>query len=271
MTWHVIATPNGGEKISMINDLIRFCYEQGWSNKIYSSIVIIAFIAQMVFLIFYRKKYNISLLKSIIVVLIVYPLAYFWMLVLAWVENGFQGWGSNNIVRVYVYAPLIGILAAKVLKMPSGKIIDYVAPSMALQQVIGHSVCPIAGCCQGYACSWGIWNPISNTRLFPIQWLECLVALAIVLYLLHLAKKENYAGTGRVYAMFLITFGATRFFLEFLRDNDKLFLGVSNLAFHALFMTLVGAIWMMVLYEREQKQKFKQKHKKSHRPKREGV
>ena len=237
----------------MINDLLKFCYEQGWSDKIYSSIVIIAFIAQMVFLIFYRKKYNISLLKSIIVVLIVYPLSYFWMLVLAWVENGFQNWGANNIVRVYVYAPLICILAAKVLKLPSSKIIDYVAPSMALQQVIGHSVCPFPGCCQGYPCSWGIWNPASNTRLFPNQWLECLVALAIVLYLLHLAKKEKYTGSGRVYATFLVTFGGTRFFLEFLRDNDKLFVGISNLAFHALFMFAVGAIWLAVIQRKKNK------------------
>ena len=267
----MVVTPNGGERISMINDLLKFCYEKGWSDSIYDGIVIVAFVVQLIFLIFYRKKYKITLLQSIIVVLIVYPLSYFWMLVLAWIENGFQGWGANNIVRVYVYAPLTAILAAKVLKLPSGKVIDYVAPSMALQQLIGHSVCPFAGCCQGYPCSWGIWNPVSNTRVFPNQWLECIVALIIVLYLLHIAGKENYLGSGKVYAMFLVTFGGTRFFLEFLRDNDKLFVGISNLAFHALFMALVGAIWLMVLYERDKKQKFKQKHKKYHHPKRDGV
>ena len=248
----------------MINDLLRFCYDQGWSGTIYSSIVAVAFVIQLVFLIFYRKQQGISLLKAIIIVLIVYPASYFWMLVLAWIENGFQGWGANNIVRVYVYTPLICMVAAKILKMPAGKVIDYVAPSMALQQVIGHSVCPFVGCCHGYACSWGVWNPITDTRLFPNQWLECLVALAIVLYLLRLAKKERYAGTGRVYAMFLITFGGTRFFLEFLRDNDKLILGISNLALHALFMTLVGAIWMMTIYEKSKKQELKQKKKRHH-------
>lgn len=248
----------------MINDFLKLCYERGWSGSIYNSIVIIAFVVQLIFLLFYRKKYNISILQSIIILVIIYPVAYFWMLVLTWMENGFQNWGANNIVRMYVYAPLISIVAAKVLKMPTGKVIDYVAPSMALQQVVGHSVCPFAGCCQGYACSWGIWNPVSNERLFPNQWLECFVALLVVFYLLHIAKQENYAGTGKVYAVFLITFGGTRFFLEFLRDNDKLFLGISNLAFHALFMALVGTIWVMVLYEKSKQQKFKEKHKKHH-------
>ncbi len=249
---------------TMINDFLKLCYDQGWSDNIYSSIVIIAFVIQLIFLVFYRKKYNISLLQSIIILLIVYPIAYFWMLVLTWMENGFQNWGANNIVRMYVYAPLISIVAAKVLKMPTGKVIDYVAPSMALQQFVGHSVCPFVGCCQGYPCSWGIWNPTTNTRLFPNQWLECIVALAIVFYLLHLAKKENYAGTGRVYAMFLILFGSTRFFLEFLRDNDKLFLEISNLACHALFMTLVGTVWMMLIYEKDKQQKIREKLKKHH-------
>ena len=135
--------------------------------------------------------------------------------------------------------------------------IDYLAPSMALQQVVGHSVCPFAGCCRGYDCSWGIWNPVTKTNLFPNQWLECIVAIAVFWYLLRLAKQEKYVGTGKVYALFLLTFGGTRFLLEFLRDNDKLLLGVSNLALHALFMVLVGTIWLMVLYEKDKQKEIK--------------
>jgi prolipoprotein diacylglyceryltransferase len=241
----------------MINSVLQYCYEQGWSQGIYQGIVIFAFIAQMIFLIFYRKKYNITLLQSIITVLIVYPVAYYLMLVLAWIENGFQNWGANNIVRVYIYIPLIAIAVAKILKLPSGKMIDYLAPSMALQHVIGHSVCPFAGCCEGYQCSWGIWNPMTNTRLFPNQWLECIVALIIFWYTLRLAKQEKYVGTGKVFATFLLTFGSTRFFLEFLRNNEKLLLGISGLALHALFMTVVGTVWLMFLYEINQKKKIR--------------
>lgn len=241
----------------MINDLLRFCYEKGWSDDIYSGVVIFAFVAQLIFLIFYRKKYVITLMQSILTVLLVYPAAYFWMLVLTWIENGFQNWGENNIIRMYVYAPLICVAVAKLLAIPARKMIDYLAPSMALQQVIGHSICPFAGCCQGYACSWGIWNPVTDTYLFPNQWLECLVALTIVIYLLRLAKREKYVGTGRVYAMFLVIFGGTRFLLEFLRDNDKLIFGISNLAFHALFMVIVGSIWLRKLNQKQRQEEKK--------------
>ena len=39
----------------------------------------------------------------------------------------------------------------------------------------------------------------------------------------------------------LMLFGGTRFFLEFLRDNEKIFRGCSALAFHALLMAIAGA------------------------------
>ena len=187
----------------MINDFLRFCDERDWSEGIYNSIVIVAFVIQLIFLIFYRKKYGITLLQAIITVVLVYPVAYFGMLFLTWMENGFRNWGANNIVRIYVYVPLICIAAAKILKIPSRKMIDYLAPSMALQQTIGHTVCPFVGCCRGYKCSWGIWNPVTDTRVFPNQWLECIVAIAIVWYLLRLAKKEKIRRNGKNICHFL--------------------------------------------------------------------
>ena len=243
----------------MINSILKYCYEQGWSSIIYNAGAIGAIVFQLFFLIFYRKKYDISLKKFVILFSISTPLQYFSMFFLAWVENGFQNWGANNIVRSFVYFPLFFALAAKVAKVPAGKVIDFAAPSQALNQAIGHIVCPFAGCCQGYICSWGIWNPITNERHFPNQWLECLVALVIGLFLFYLAKRENYAGTGKIYALFLVTFGGTRFLLEFFRDNNKLFLGISNLALHALFMAFVGAVWLIVLSEMDKQQKLKHK------------
>lgn len=243
----------------MINNLLKYCYEQGWSSVIYTGGAVLAMVFQFLFLLVYRKKYDINLKKFAILFFISTPLQYFSMFFLAWVENGFQNWGANNIIRAFVYFPLFFALAAKVAKVPAQKVIDFAAPSQALNQAIGHLVCPFAGCCHGYACSWGIWNPLTDTYLFPNQWLECIVALLIALYLFRLAKKENYVGTGRVYAMFLVIFGGTRFFLEFLRDNDKLFPGISGLALHALFMVLVGTIWLMVLYEKNNRKSLKKR------------
>lgn len=248
----------------MINDLLRFCYEKGWSDAIYDSNLIITLAAHVIFLLLYRKKYNISLRQSIVAIVLIYPIAYVLMLTLAWIESGFQYWGAINYVRICVYIPLIAFGVAKLVRLPFGRIVDYLAPSMALQKALGHLVCPFVGCCHGYACSWGIWNPIKDVRVFPNQWLESFVAFAIVWYLLRLAKKEKYTGRGKVYITFLLIYGSTRFLLEFLRDNDKLLLGVSNLALHALFMVFVGAIWLMVLHEMNKRQELLSKKKLRH-------
>ena len=71
-----------------------------------------------------------------------------------------------------------------------------------------------------------------------------------MLYIWLKEKKNDFKVTGEYYPFMLILFGYSRFLLEFLRDNQKLFLGISSLAIHALVMGVVGTIWLI-----KQKQK----------------
>jgi prolipoprotein diacylglyceryltransferase len=52
----------------------------------------------------------------------------------------------------------------------------------------------------------------------------------------------------------LVLFGSSRFCFEFLRDNEKLLFGCSNLAFHALFMFVVGVLWLVLLKKKSKRQ-----------------
>jgi len=230
-----------------VNHFIIYCNEQEISDLIYAGIVIVAFVMQFLFLIFYRKKYHISVVGTTTLLITVYPIAYFWLLVITWVENGFKNFGSNNIVRLFVWIPLIAIPIAKLLKIEKRTVTDFLAPSMALEQAIAHTVCPISGCCYGYPFEGGIWNVKLQEYLFPNQWLECLVAFLIFCGLVIYAVKTGFDRRGKIYPVFLIFFGFTRFLLEFLRDNQKLIWGISNLALHALVMVLVGIIWLVRL------------------------
>ena len=250
-----------------INQIIRYCYDQGWGGEIYDVVVIIAFATQFAFLLIYREKYGIPLGKACLSFLLIYSVGYFLILVLAWMENGFQHWGSRSIIRVYIYLPLICAAVSKVVKIPAKMLCDFIAPGVSLAAGMMLQACPFAGCSHGYACEWGIWNPVKNTRLFPNQWLESIVALGIVVFLVNQAKKEHYIGKGRIYAIFLTAFGSTRFLLEFLRNNEKLVLGLSTFSFHALFMAIVGTVWLFVLAEKEREEKRKAEHKQQKRKK----
>lgn len=246
----------------MINDLLRFCYEQGLNDDIYNINGMITIVSQALFLFFYRKKYNITWFQSIVIIGIVYSLRGYLILFLTWVENGFQNWGGGNFERACVFIPLLAIPIAKLLRLPFGKVVDYLAVGTALQKVLGPFACPFFGCCRGIDCSWGIWNPITGANTFPVQWLECIVQVFVVWYLLRLAKREKYEGTGRIYAQFLLVYGSARFLMGLLKGGSKLFLWISGLELHAWLMILVGTAWLMVLYEKDQLQA--QKHDSIH-------
>lgn len=238
-----------------INSLIRSIYESGLSKPLSDGILLANFVIQLLFLLKHRHRYGITVKQVLGIELIVYPASLLTMYILAWLENG--SWGGFNIVRIFVYVPLYALLTQKMIGVPFGKFVDFIAPSIVLNKVVGHIACPFTGCCHGYPCSWGIWNPGTNTNLFPNQWLECVVSLGILLFLLRYAKKQQYRGTGAVYATMLCMYGPARFLMEFLRDNHKLVAGISNLAFHALFMAVVGTIWIFVLVEKERENKRK--------------
>ena len=194
----------------------------------------------------FGKKLQIPFWKNLVTVLIVYPIAVFWMFVLFWVDTGFTSWGGNNIVRVFVYVPLIGIPVAKLLRIDQNKMLSLLSFGPLLVHGISHFGCIFGGCCKGYPNSWGIYNHIYEDIRFPIQPIEALAAVAIVVYLICRAKKRKYVPDGYEYPLMLVLFGSSRFIFEFFRDNGKLFWGISLLAVHAFIMFVVGVIWISV-------------------------
>jgi prolipoprotein diacylglyceryltransferase len=119
---------------------------------------------------------------------------------------------------------------------------------------ISHFGCIFFGCCYGYPYSRGIYNPFHKDLKFPTQPIEAMGAVAVVIYLFHRAKKKNYVPDGLEYPVMLTLFGSPRFLFEFLRDNEKLLFGCSNLAFHALFMFVVGVLWLVLLKKNSKRQ-----------------
>lgn len=193
-----------------------------------------------------RKKLEFPLKKVAALVFVVYPLVVLWMFIMFWMESGFTNWGGNNIVRIFIYVPVIGIPVAKLFKMEQKKSLSLLSFAPLLVHGVSHFGCIFVGCCNGYPCSWGVYNQTYGDYRFPIQPIEALAAVAIVFYLFYRAKKRDYVPDGFEYPVMLVLFGSSRFIFEFFRDNDKMFWGISNLAIHALFMFIVGIIWIFI-------------------------
>ncbi len=231
----------------MLDSLILSCYENGYSTAIYNGLQYFAVFVQLFALILTRKAYGFSLKRTVVLFLLIYPFILFFIYFVTWVEFGFTNWGANNTIRVYVWLPLLMLGYSKLLKIPFGKLCDFFSPTFPLAFGVGHVGCIFAGCCHGYPFSHGIYNPDLHMRLFPTQPLECLVSLALGLILLRYARKRGYEGKGKVMALFLILAGSTRFLLEFLRDNTKLFLGISELAIWAFLAFAAGCVMMYII------------------------
>lgn len=229
-----------------LNNLIETVYQAGLSQTIYDAWNLVDFALIAVFCLIYRKHYGISRAKSVLIPFVIYVLSAVLIRLIGWAATGFTVFGPNNVVKGFSFFPLFGLLVAKMFKMDFKRIMDFTAPCFPMLQFIGHIVCVLPGCCYGYPMHNGIWNPDLQIYCFPNQFLESFVALLIVIACILIAKKNDYKVTGKMYPFFLITFGATRFFLEFLRDNDKLFWGISELALWALLMVAVGITWLLI-------------------------
>ncbi len=233
----------------MISKLIHLVVDAGLGELFYNIFFALGFVAVIVYTLLNSKNYKISRGKGLLFSFCVYTVTVLWMFFLYWVESGFKNWGGNNIVRIFIWIPVFAYPFCKLMKINWVSACEFLAPCAALVQGISHYGCIFQGCCCGYPFEHGIWNPALNINTFPTQPIEACVAVAIVVYVLIRQKKLNYAPDGRTYPIMLMLFGFSRFLLEFARDNDKLFLGISSLAIHALVMGVVGLCWYLTVNE----------------------
>lgn len=237
--------------LDSLNEFIKYVYNLGIANTIYDLFHPIGCVALYLFVIWIGKKQDVKIGKTTLVVLMAYPILYLWMYVLCWVDTGFRNFGGNNIVRVFVYIPLIGLAVSKILKLDWKKVLSILAFAPLVQHGVSHFSCILVGCCAGYPSNWGIYNPSRETICFPMQPIEAIAAWIILGILLYRLKKKQYQPDGLECPIMLVLFGSSRFVFEFFRDNNKLWLRFSGLAFHALFMFVVGLAW--ILYTKNKK------------------
>ena len=245
-----------------MNQIIELVTEHDLNKLFYDIFFAAGFCAVFIFAMFNGKKYGLTRGKALIFVVLVYTVSVLWMFTQCWIENGFKGWGGNNIVRTFVWVPVAVWLIGKLMNVEWSRGCDFVAPCVPMIQAVSHWGCIFVGCCHGYPVDWGIYNPALEIKTFPSQPLEALVALAIVIIICRYEKNHNYKPNGLAYPLMLMMFGFSRFFLEFLRDNQKIMMGVSTLALHALFMALVGtAVYVTVKENTQIKESNRRKHK----------
>jgi phosphatidylglycerol:prolipoprotein diacylglycerol transferase len=171
-----------------------------------------------------------------------------------WPLQPFHDWyallGSG---RSIVGALLFGFIAAEVAKpilrydIPPN---DRFAVILPFSIGIGRVGCLIAGCCRGvpwdgpWAISYGDGIPRHPAPLY-----EMLFNIAMGFVLLALCRRQVLFG--RLFALYLLSYGVFRFLIEFIRDTAKPYDGLSAYQLMCIVMIVAGA-WTLIARSRHQ-------------------
>jgi phosphatidylglycerol:prolipoprotein diacylglycerol transferase len=144
-------------------------------------------------------------------------------------------------------ALILGFLAAEIAKpllrypLPPN---DRFATLLPFSFATGRVGCTLAGCCRGIPWNgpWALRSADGIAR-HPTQIYELLFELAVgAAFVLLLRRRLLF---GRLFALYLILYGAFRFVLEPLRDTPKTLAGWSGYQWLCLAMIALGAVFLL--------------------------
>ena len=216
----------------------------------------LASIAVVLFCILYIKKFKIDSEKAFLLACSIVPFA----ISVIFISENFDNIRGFNWVRAVVFIPIVIYLLCLSIDLPFTKTLDFLAPCAALHHGIAHIFCIFPGCCQGYPCSFGIWNKDAQDYLFPVQLFESATSLLVFWYMVRYAKKKNYKLHGISYAQYLFLFGLTRTFWEFFRDNTEVRWQISVFQYYSFAAFVLGAIWLITTFYLDKHPEFVKKH-----------
>ena len=187
--------------------------------------------------------YKIKLWKSIIVAVLLTVSGTVGTYIMYFIEN--HWWGGTSFFGAVFFVPLAFIGVAYLLKLPYNELLDLCAPAECMMLVIMKVQCLLAGCCQGRLLFQGF--------RFPSQAAELINALALAGILMWIAYKGR--GKGRIYPMYLVLYGVTRFILNFFREE---FVTTDMIVPFGTIWSVVavaaGILWLVLLNKRAEKE-----------------
>jgi phosphatidylglycerol:prolipoprotein diacylglycerol transferase len=121
---------------------------------------------------------------------------------------------------------------------------DFAITALPLGHAFGRLGCFLNGCCYGRPSSipWAV--PLGDFCVHPVQLYEAFGELAIFITLM-LAYRRR-AGTGVVFALYLVLYPLLRFICEFFRGDPRWRVGILNLAQIASLALMTIGIGLLV-------------------------
>ena len=131
-------------------------------------------------------------------------------------------------------------------QQPIFKILDLLAPYIALAQAIGRIGCFLNGCCFGKASPYGIYFPVHNAILIPTQAYSSFLLIIIFFILRFLQERPHKQGA--ILFTYLALYCVKRFFIEFWRaDNEALVFGLTIFQLFSVAIFIIAILALIFL------------------------
>ena len=194
--------------------------------------------AMLVLIAILMKRYGIRLWKSVPVAVALTITGtigtYIWYFIEA------SWFGGRSYYGAVFLVPIAFVYFARLMKIPYGELMDFCAPAECVMLAIMKYQCLVDGCCGGKVL---LSIAMDGSVVFPSQIVELANALIIMTVLMVMAFTGKWRG--KIYPWYLVIYGATRFVLNFLREDTSpllLCLPAGNL--WSLLAIFVGILWL---------------------------
>lgn len=195
--------------------------------------------ATMLILSLFRSQmYELSLWKAIVFPIMLAICGVTGTVILGFIETG--EWNRISFYGSVFLIPLLLPIVALVLRVPYRRTLDYSVPQICIMLATMKIKCWLAECCGGRVVTI---EGMDLEFVFPSQIIEMINALFIMIFVLSLEYRGNLKG--RLYGVFFLLYGVTRFVLNFGRGGLTPFIWFIPAGhFWSIISMLIGIIWL---------------------------
>lgn len=161
----------------------------------------------------------------------------------------FTDTGSANYFGILLFSPFLFGVVCFILRVDPLKQLDLYTPAYAVALIFFKLACLCWGCCNGWPWEYGLYFIRRERYEFPTQLLELIVAIILAIVFLCKIKKPDQV-PGSLFPKYIVLYSVIRFFTEFTRDGESVFLCLQTLHIHSILTMIVGILelWLLKRY-----------------------
>ena len=226
------------------------------SEYAYYAMYLVGFIIMMLVNLRTYKKYELQKSTAVIFTLITYVAGIVGATIMgdmySFVGSKLGGSSGVAIFGAVFFTPIFMTVVALIAGKSWRRVMDLLAPGIFIILTCAKFGCFMGGCCPGRECSFGIYNPSYDMKMFPSQIFESITMAFVVGFCFWYIFRCKKNISGSVYPVTAAVYSVTRFCWEFMRyyyteELRHIMFGLSFWQFWCVVVIVLSIVWILLL------------------------